>query len=57
MVLVGCMVTGLGLVRPDPVLQPLSTQSDRTYVRPLSPPAIASPTARPTWSRSEPWLA
>jgi len=26
------MVTGLGLVRPDPVLQPLSTQSDRTYV-------------------------
>ena len=32
MVLVGCMVTGLGLVRPDPMLQPLSTQSDRTYV-------------------------
>ena len=32
MVLVGCMVTSLGLVRPDPVLQPLSTQSDRTYV-------------------------
>jgi hypothetical protein len=26
------MVTSLGLVRPGPVLQPLSTQSDRTYV-------------------------
>jgi hypothetical protein len=26
------MVTSLGLVRPDPVLQPLSTQSDRIYV-------------------------
>jgi hypothetical protein len=31
-VLVGCMVTSLGLVRADPALQPLSTQSDRTYV-------------------------
>jgi len=26
------MVTSLGVFRPDPVLQPLSTQSDRTYV-------------------------
>jgi len=26
------MVSSLGLVRPGPVLQPLSTQSDRTYV-------------------------
>src|SRR5215472_983901 len=57
MVLVGCMVTGLGLVRPDPVLQPLSTQSDRTYVEAIITVGHREPTARPTWSRSEPWLA
>src|SRR5215470_12491176 len=51
------MVTSLGLVQPDPVLQPLSTQSDRTYVEAIIATGHREPDGQTYLVKIGPWLA